>query len=110
MVARQRSRRSGDDVLNNFAVHVSQAEVAARVAIRQLLVVKSKQMQDRGVPIVNVALIFHRLVTVFVRRSVAERCFHPGAGQPAKSCSLCYCGFARRRLERMECGQIRRPK
>jgi hypothetical protein len=36
------------DLLNNFAMHVGQAEVAALEAIGQPLVVQAQQVQDRG--------------------------------------------------------------
>ncbi len=39
----------GEDVLDDPAVHVRQAEIAAAVAVGQAFVVQAHQVQDRGV-------------------------------------------------------------
>ena len=41
--------RSGDQVVDDVFVDVGEAEVAAGIAVRQLLVVEAKLVQNRGV-------------------------------------------------------------
>ena len=49
--------RSGEQFLDDPSVDVGQAEVAAGVAVGELLVVEAQQMQDRGVEVVDVDLV-----------------------------------------------------
>ena len=53
IVAGRREAGLSDDVLHDFAVDVGEAEIAARVAIGQALVIHSQQMQDGRVQVVN---------------------------------------------------------
>ena len=39
---------SGENARDYLAMHVSQAEIAARIAVGQALVVETEEMQDRG--------------------------------------------------------------
>ena len=41
-------RRSRDDVLDDAALDIGEAEVAAGVAVRQFGVIEAEQVQDRG--------------------------------------------------------------
>src|ERR1051325_4856898 len=45
---------SGEDLAFHFAVDIGQAEVAAAVAIGQLLMIESHEVQDRGMQVVIV--------------------------------------------------------
>src|SRR5262249_42960809 len=56
--------------------------VAARVAIGQFLVVETEQVQDGGMPVVDVYFAVDRFVAVVVGASVGEAAFDPTAGQP----------------------------
>jgi hypothetical protein len=53
--------RSGDDVFDDCPVHVGQAEVAAGVTIRELLVVEAHEIEQGGVQVVDVNLVFDDL-------------------------------------------------
>ena len=61
-------------------MHVRKTEVAAGVAIGQLGVVDTHQVQDRGVQIANVMAVLHRLVPQIVCRAVRHAAFDPAAG------------------------------
>lgn len=52
---------SGDELLDDCAVHVCQSEVAAGLAEGQLLVAESQQVKERGVQVVNMGGFFHGL-------------------------------------------------
>jgi hypothetical protein len=53
--------RSGDDVFDDYPVQVGQAEVAAGVTIRELFMVKAHQVEQSGVRVVDVYLVFDGL-------------------------------------------------
>ena len=61
---------SSNDVANNVAGHIRQAEIAAAVTVGQLCVIEAEQMQNRGMQIVDVHGILDRLETKLVGRSV----------------------------------------
>jgi hypothetical protein len=54
----RRESSSSQNVLHDSAVHIGQAEVAAGVAVSQLLVVESQEMQQCRMQIVHVDLAF----------------------------------------------------
>src|SRR5690242_17152254 len=64
-------------------MNVGQAEVAARVAVRQLRVVEPHDVQDRGVQVVDVDGMLRDLITIVVGTPVAEPPAHPAAGEEA---------------------------
>jgi hypothetical protein len=74
---------SGENIANDPAVDIGQAEVAARVAVGEPGVVQPHQMQDRRVQVVHVNGVFGDLVAVFVRATVAETPFNSAAGEEA---------------------------
>ena len=51
---------------------VSQSEIAAGVAIGQSLVVEAKQLQNRGVQVVEMHFVHDRIIAVVVGRAVAR--------------------------------------
>ena len=63
-------------------MHVGQAEVAAGVAVGELLVVEAQQVQDRGVQVVDVDLVLDGLEAELVGRAVDVPPLHAAAGQP----------------------------
>ena len=50
-------RQSGEDIRDDVAVDISEAEVSPRAAVGQAGMVESKQVQDGGVKIVDVHLV-----------------------------------------------------
>ncbi len=54
---RRQGLKSGEDILDDVAVDIGEAEVSPRVTIRQAGMVESKQVQDGGVKIVDVHLV-----------------------------------------------------
>jgi hypothetical protein len=56
-----KSSQSGDDVFDDCPVYVGQAEVAAGVTIRELLVVEAHEIEQGGVQVVDVNLVFDGL-------------------------------------------------
>ena len=61
-----------DQSLNHFPVDICQSEIAARVAVCQLQVIDPKEMQHRGVQVVNMNSIFDRVISVIVGVSPGE--------------------------------------
>ena len=61
---------SGDGLRQHVAVDVGQAEIAAGVAIGQLLVVEAEQVQDRGVQVVDAGRVLNGLEAEIVGRAV----------------------------------------
>ena len=64
-----------------FAVNVGQAEIAALVAVRQPRVVKAKQVQQRGLQVVNVDLVAGYGEAQFVGFAVGYPRLDSAAGQ-----------------------------
>ena len=54
----RRRHKSGEHFLYNLAGDVGKAEVAALVAVRELEVIETEKMQQRGVEIVDVDRVF----------------------------------------------------
>ncbi len=68
--------------MNDIPVDIRQTEIPAAVAIGQLLVVESKEVQDCRVQVVNVDLFLNRLRTELVGRAVDVTALHSAAGHP----------------------------
>ena len=64
------TRASGDDVLHDVAVDVGEAEVATGVAVGELLVIETKQVEDGGVQVVHVDLVLDGGESELVGRAV----------------------------------------
>lgn len=64
--------RSGKYPLCDSSCDIRQAEVASGVSVHQPFMVESEQVQDCGMPVVDVHFAFNGLVTVFVDGAVAE--------------------------------------
>src|SRR2546428_3523516 len=64
----QRSQRgtSGQNCLHHLPVDIGQTKVAPGVAISEFFVVEAEQMKNRGVQVMNVNRVLHRLETEFV--------------------------------------------
>src|SRR5262245_20453816 len=56
--AQERFERSGEDVVDHPTVDVRQAKITTRVTIGQSLVIQSEQVEDGGVQVVVVDLVF----------------------------------------------------
>src|SRR6187549_2266599 len=67
---------------NDVPVDVGQTEVAAGVAVGQLFVIETQQMQDGCVQIVNVDRGFDGVPAIFVRCSIGHSAFVSSTGQP----------------------------
>jgi len=70
------------DLLHHFAVDIGQAEVAAGVAVGELLVVHSEDVEDGGVEVVHVDFVFPGKVAEFVGGSVTVAGFDSSSGEP----------------------------
>ena len=60
-------RGSGDDGLNDVPGNIGEPEVTAGVAVGELFVVESKEVQDGGVKVVNMHTVVNGTKTEFVR-------------------------------------------
>src|SRR2546421_508031 len=72
---------SGDDVLDDLAGDIGQAEVTALKAIRQFLVVEAEQVQDRRLQVVDVDRLVDGVETQLVRSSVGKASLCAAAGE-----------------------------
>ena len=68
--------------MDDAAGDVGQAEVAARVAVGQPLVVEAEEVQERGVQVVVVDLVFYRGEAELVGLAVGDAAFDAAAGEP----------------------------
>jgi hypothetical protein len=72
-----------NDIPDDVAVIIRQPEIPTVVAVRQLLVIETKQRQDRGVQIVNVHAIDLSAITELIRLAITRAAFYSTAGHPA---------------------------
>ena len=68
--------------MNDFAVDVGQAKVAALVTISQLLMINSEQMKNGGLQIMHVNGVLHDAHAVVIGFPIAEARLDPATGQP----------------------------
>ena len=71
----------GNDVLDNPAGNVGQAEVAPGVAVGQPLVIQAKQVKNGGVQVVHMDAALDCLATKFVGLAVAKAGFGAAPGE-----------------------------
>src|SRR3954452_16990024 len=76
------SRHSRQDFMNYVTVHIRKAKVAARVTVRQLLVVETQQVQEGGVQVVDVDGILHGTEAELVGGAVDLSALDAAAGHP----------------------------
>lgn len=77
-----RKQRSGNQLFNDISMNVGEAEVAASVTEGEPLVIEAKQVEERGVEIVNVDFVFDGLKAEFVGRPVDVAAPNTTARQP----------------------------
>jgi len=63
-------------------MHVGQSKIPPAVAVRQLRVINSHQMQDGGVQIVDMNFVLDRVPAEFIRRAVNDSTLNAAAGHP----------------------------
>ena len=73
---------SGQDVLHHMPVDVGEAEVAAGVAVGELLMVQAEDVEDGGVEVVDVDFVLLGEVAVVVGGAVGDAALHAAAGHP----------------------------
>ena len=73
---------SGNHIVDDFAVNVSESEIAASVAVRQIQMIDPQQMKNRGMQVVNMNPVFYAVVSVVVRVAVCETAFCATARHP----------------------------
>ena len=71
-----------DDVVDDVAVDVGEAEVAAGVAVSEFFVVEAEQVQNGGVEVVDVDYFFDGFEAEFVGGAVDVAAFDAAAGHP----------------------------
>ena len=76
------AKRSGEGVLDDFAVDVGEAEVTALILERQSFVVDAQQVQQRGVEVVHVDALLDDVVAVVVRAPHDGTALGAAAGHP----------------------------
>src|SRR5207237_10602027 len=64
------ARRSDEDLLDNLAMNVRQADISPPETVGELFVTEPKQIQDAGVKIINLGNILDRFHPHFVGRTI----------------------------------------
>ena len=77
---------SGEDLSDDLAADVCQAEIAARVAEGQALVIQAQEVQDRGLQIVDVDRVFDDVKTQIVGGAIERARLDAAAGHPHREC------------------------
>src|SRR5579885_1727362 len=77
------ARASGQNLLDQLAVNVGQAEVASGVAISKLRVIEAQQVEHRGMQVVDMHAVLDRLEAEFVGRADNLPPLDAATGQPA---------------------------
>ena len=75
-------RPLGKNIADDLTVDVGQTEIAPGVAIGETLVVKSEQVQQRGMQVMNAGRLLDRFETEVIGRSVSDPAANSAAGQP----------------------------
>ena len=75
-------RRSGKNVSDHFSVNIREPEVAARIAVGELLMLDPEQVQYRCVDVVNVYRPLYGQVSIVVEPPVAFAALETSAGHP----------------------------
>ena len=75
-------RLSGNNLLDDVTMHIGQSEIPTGVAIRELRMVKSHQVQNRGVQIMNMNPVFHSSVAELIGAAVRQAAFDSATRHP----------------------------
>src|SRR6266496_2587659 len=70
---------SRDHFLDHLAVNVGQTEIAAVVAVGELFVIETEQVENGGVEIVNVDFVFHGAIAEFIGDAISLAAPHAAA-------------------------------
>ena len=73
-----------ENAFGHAALDVGQTHVATGVTESETLVIETQQVQDCGVPVVNVNFVFDGFVTEVVCRAVADASLHTAASHPGR--------------------------
>src|SRR5262245_3951656 len=73
-----------DQLTNHTAVDVGQPKIAARIAVRESLVVEPEQVQNRGVQIVDVHAILDRAEAELIGRAMHVAAADAAASEPRR--------------------------
>ncbi len=73
---------SRKDILHHVSVHIREPIIAPAMAIRQPRVIKTEQMKNGGVEIVDMHLVLDHRCSDVIRGAIAEAAFHAAAGEP----------------------------
>lgn len=71
-----------NDRVNHFTLHIGQAEVTARVAESQTLVIDPQKVQHGGVEIVSMNCVVGCQNAVFIRLAINDAAFDATSGHP----------------------------
>ena len=72
MLGRTRLVRLCQDILDDLAVHISQAEIASLMPECQLLVINAQAMQDRGIKIMDMNRILGHVIAKIIGLAIND--------------------------------------
>ena len=78
----QISGKLREDFRCDFSMNVGETEIATRIIERKSFVVQSQEVQDCGVPVVDMHAVFDRCKPILVRLPVSHAALHATAGHP----------------------------
>ena len=78
----QRDLRSGNDLINDFAGHIGETEIATVETIGELLVMEAHEMKDRCVQIVDADAVLNGAEAELIGCAVMNAAFHTTTCHP----------------------------
>src|SRR5437016_5673161 len=71
-----------EDLVDHVAVHIGQAVIATVMAVGQLLVIQTHEIQDGGMKVVDMDFVLNGVPAVLVGSAVNHSTLHAPARQP----------------------------
>src|SRR5262245_61321074 len=69
-------------LVHHVSIYIREPEIAAGVAVSQLLVIEPQRVQQGGMQVVHVDLVHHSMMAKLIGLAVREAGFEAAAGEP----------------------------
>ncbi len=76
-----RESESGENAFHDLPIDVGEAEVAASIAIGELFVINTKEVQDGGMKVMHMDFLLHGVHAYFISGAIGETSAHPTTGE-----------------------------
>src|SRR5688572_23923093 len=74
--------RLRENIFYNLPMHIGEPVVAAAEAVGEPRVIEAEQVENRGVKVVHVDLVFSHRRAEIIRRAVSQTALYASAGEP----------------------------